>query len=639
MTVSRLSYPRSMFPALGSLAVFAIGAALGFALLAVGEDTTVFDPGPLVTYGLPAAKTVVNLTAAGSIGGLVLALVALPVGSAHWERTLDVASWCAMAWTVASFGTATLVSLSLTGPVPAHMIGPGLFQFFTEISVGQAWLATILGAGILAVLCFATRSPGGVAVVAVVGFATLVPLALQGHAAGSGSHAAATSALWLHVSAASVWVGGLAVLVVVFRRADREATLRVLARFSVIALIAFVVVGLSGVISAALRFERVDQLFSTMYGALVLVKLFAIVALGLAGFAQRRWILRRLPVTNEWLWRALLLGLLVSEFALMGIAAGTGSVLARTPTPLSPAIADSAVQQLTGNELPAVPVGSRLLDTWTLDPIAVVAACLGIALYVLGVVRAHRESKWWPARRTVFWLVGWVGLVYVTCGAVGVYSTFSFTGFAVLQMTVAVLLPVLFLLGRPVRLAELTVEFRSDGSRGLREWLLAAGDSRIAAWWRIPAISGGALFAALTLLYLTPWLAWAVEDPLGRSVTVALFLALGIGFTTSLRDCVSRGGRNAAPAAVAMILGFVLATACVGVLVAFQQGGVLPGWYGVTVSAWGLDPIVDQLSGAATIWVTAILAAMAQIAIVSVELARMSRDVPGATASPPVARR
>ncbi|MFF9565605.1 cytochrome c oxidase assembly protein [Leifsonia sp. NPDC014704] len=624
--MKRLSYSR-MFPALASLAVFAIGAALGFGLLAVGEDTTVFDPGPLVTYGLPVAKTVVNLTAAGAVGGLVLTLVALPVGSAAWERSLDVASWCAMGWTVASFGTATLASLTLTGPVPVHMLGPSLFQFFTEISNGQAWLATILGAGVLAVLCFATRSPGGVAAVAVIGFATLVPLALQGHAAGSGSHAAATSALWLHLSAASVWVGGLAVLVVVFCRADREDTLRALGRFSVIALIAFVVVGLSGVISAALRFERVDQVFSTMYGALVLVKLFAIVALGLAGFAQRRWILGRLPTANAGSWRALLLVLLVSEFALMGIAAGAGSVLARTPTPLPPAIADSAVQQLTGNVLPAVPAGSRLLDTWTLDPAAVVAACLGIAFYALGVVRARRELKWWPARRSVFWLAGWFGLVYVMCGAAGVYSTFSFTGFAIMQMTVTVLLPVLFVLGRPVRLVELTVEYRSDGSRGLREWLLAARGSRVAAWWRIPAISGGALLAALTLLYLTPWLAWAVEDPLGRGVTVAVFLVLGLGFSTSLRESVSRGGRNAAPGVIALILGFVLAAACVGVFVAFQPGGVLPGWYGVTVSAWGLDPIVDQLSGAVTIWVTAILAAIAQIALVSVELVRASKDV------------
>jgi hypothetical protein len=47
----------------------------------------------------------------------------------------------------------------------------------------------------------------------------------------------------------------------------------------------------------------------------------------------------------------------------------------------------------------------------------------------------------------------------------------------------------------------------------------------------------------------------------------------------------------------------------------------------VTVSAWGLDPIVDQLSGAVTIWVTAILAAIAQIALVSVELVRASKDV------------
>ena len=45
------------------------------------------DPGPLVRWGLPASTLVVNLTAAGMVGSLVLALFALRAG----ERPFDTA--------------------------------------------------------------------------------------------------------------------------------------------------------------------------------------------------------------------------------------------------------------------------------------------------------------------------------------------------------------------------------------------------------------------------------------------------------------------------------------------------------------------------------------------------------------------
>jgi Putative copper export protein len=187
----------------------AVVVALLLGLSVISPDGTVFDPGPVITFGLPVAKVVVDLSAAATIGALIVAGSCVARGSKSWDTLLNLTFWSAGLWCLASCGTAVLTSISLTGPVPAELFPSSLYQFFTQIAVGQAWLATILMTAVLAVLAFAGRSRGTIAVSVALAFATLMPLALQGHAAGAGNHVTATIALWLHICGAAAWVGGL----------------------------------------------------------------------------------------------------------------------------------------------------------------------------------------------------------------------------------------------------------------------------------------------------------------------------------------------------------------------------------------------------------------------------------------------
>ena len=65
-----------------------------------GADPGILDrTGPVVTWGLPAAKLVFNVAGAGTIGALVLAVVALPGGEPAYVAALQFARWSAGSFT------------------------------------------------------------------------------------------------------------------------------------------------------------------------------------------------------------------------------------------------------------------------------------------------------------------------------------------------------------------------------------------------------------------------------------------------------------------------------------------------------------------------------------------------------------
>ncbi|WP_342344032.1 copper resistance D family protein [Agromyces archimandritae] len=253
------------------------------------------DPGPVTRWGVPIAKLFVNLGAAGMIGALVLAVWALSPERREFDRALDVAAASAGVLTVASAATGFLSFLLVTGKSVAFddAFGASLGQFLTAIPLGQAWLATTLIAAAVTVLAFAVRNHTALVFVAVLAVVALVPMAQQGHATGSVGHNEAITALGLHLVGAAVWLGGLLTLVLLQRSFEPGRLPIVLARYSSIALICFIVVAVSGYASAALRVGEWAEL-ATPYGGLVIAKVAALIALGLFGAWQRGFWIRRL---------------------------------------------------------------------------------------------------------------------------------------------------------------------------------------------------------------------------------------------------------------------------------------------------------------------------------------------------------
>jgi copper transport protein len=103
----------------------------------------------------------------------------------------------------------------------------------------------------------------------------------------------------LHVLAASVWVGGIACLLLALPAATRrlEGTdrtkllLATLARFSPLALAAVVTIAITGVVQALIDVRTVHGLLHTTYGALVIVKIALLLVLIALGWVNRERVL------------------------------------------------------------------------------------------------------------------------------------------------------------------------------------------------------------------------------------------------------------------------------------------------------------------------------------------------------------
>jgi copper transport protein len=125
-------------------------------------------------------------------------------------------------------------------------------------------------------------------------------------------HASVQSPTWvflpsdvLHVLASSVWVGGIACLLVALPAATRKLEpadrsrllVATLARFSPLALAGVVVIAVTGVVQAYIDVRTLEALFNSTYGALILVKTaLLIILIGLGWINRERVIpaLRRL---------------------------------------------------------------------------------------------------------------------------------------------------------------------------------------------------------------------------------------------------------------------------------------------------------------------------------------------------------
>ncbi len=122
---------------------------------------------------------------------------------------------------------------------------------------------------------------------------TLLPLpTLAGHSLDRGRPLLEPVVDFLHVAAASFWLGGLVALgLVLTGSGDRAPVVR---RFSNVALVSVGVLAATGVIRAFAELRSFEQLWSTGYGQVLIVKAALLVALVAVGWVNRYRLLPRL---------------------------------------------------------------------------------------------------------------------------------------------------------------------------------------------------------------------------------------------------------------------------------------------------------------------------------------------------------
>jgi copper transport protein len=164
-----------------------------------------------------------------------------------------------------------------------------------ETRFGHAYVAMTLGfAGVLA-LVFCSWLLDRVALLVPAFVLALLfagGLSVSGHsAADAGSSWLTELADWVHIAAASLWVGGLGVLAALVWTGAPELRRAAFLRFSRLATVLIALVLGAGTYLSIVRLPHVHDLWTVGYGRVLLVKL-ALVALALAWGAFHHFVIR-----------------------------------------------------------------------------------------------------------------------------------------------------------------------------------------------------------------------------------------------------------------------------------------------------------------------------------------------------------
>ncbi|NLT26555.1 MAG: bifunctional copper resistance protein CopD/cytochrome c oxidase assembly protein [Microbacteriaceae bacterium] len=613
---------------LALLALALVGALIGLAIGGAAEPLGLGDPGPVVRWGLPFARMAYNLTAALTIGALVIAIWSASRDEPEFERSMLIAQGGAVAWTLAT-AISTLFTYLAVSSVEFSFsadFGRGMWFFLAQLQAGQLWLMNLVMVAILSTWVFASRSKWGTLLATLFALLCLWPAAAQGHAAGAANHETAVGGITLHYTAAAVWLGGLVVVAVVAGLAAPRRRLPLIERYSQLALVAFIITAFSGIVATFLNVGDLDRLVTTGYGAIVLTKIVLLIGLGAFGAAQRGLLIDRMRANLEAgaPTRRPFAMLLALELGLMGLVAGLSAALGRTATPQPQLTADqlaapTPAQWLSGNPLPPPFEPARLLDVWNLDPLWTALVVMGMVFYLLGARRLRRRGDGWPLWRTISVMIGCLILLYNVNGALYVYGRFQFSFHMTEHMILSMIIPIFLVLGAPMTLLLRAVKPRKDGSMGMREWMLLLVHSKWAAFFSHPIVAGVNFALALLTFYYTPLFRWATRDHVGHMWMIAHFLIVGYLFVESIIG--DDPSRTRAPYPMRLI-GLILVMtfhAFFGIAVMTGQNLLVAEWYGATGRTWGPPTALeDQHLGGAIAWglgefPTVILAAIVAI--------------------------
>jgi copper transport protein len=236
------------------LALALLAGGLGFRLLVVR--------GPL---GAAAQRRFYHLLAAGSIGVLEVGILAFLLRA---EDALQL-------------------------PFVNFLYGD--LSPLAKTRFGTAFVAMTLGYALVSALVFLAwlterESLLWPAFVLALGFAS--GLSLSGHSAvDAGSSWLSQLADWMHLSAASLWVGGLVQLAFVVWPLEPELRRRAFLRFSRLATGLIVVLLAAGIYLSVLRLPRLSDLWAEGYGQVLMVKL-GLVSLALLWGAAHHFLVR-----------------------------------------------------------------------------------------------------------------------------------------------------------------------------------------------------------------------------------------------------------------------------------------------------------------------------------------------------------
>lgn len=563
------------------------------------------EPGVLSRYAVPVVQPLRDLSAALTIGVLVLAACCVPPQSTETrERVLGarrhlarLAAPSAVLWSLSSLALIAFNSADADG---SSALSDGAWSrtlfFARHVDLGRYLVAVAVVSLLVAIGATLVRRTASLGLLAVVAILALWPMVLGGHREGRLSPEDSVNLQAAHLLGVSVWFGGLGALILVRHRlgAGLVPTIR---RYSTLAGASFALVALSGLLAGALRLPGPGALASS-YGVLLGLKTLAIVILSAMGWWHRSRLIDRLASGEaSAFWR--IAGV---EVAVLSAAVGVAVALNRSEPP-EPAGGEpplSAMQALLGYDLPP-PLGAvQWIGQWRPDLFWMPIAVGALGCYAVAVQRRRARDQPWPVSRTLAWVLGCLLLLWATSGAPGAYSRVLLSMHFVQLVTVATAVPLLLVLGAPATLALQTLPRRTDASMGRRAWLVRIIHSPTAYALGHPLIAAVLLAAALASLTSSSVMVLALRTHTAHLVAIGAFLTIGYLLASALV------GTDPGPPRPSLATRGALALLLAGVTLLVARSvaagrSVAGSWYDAVARPWGVSSAEDQRIGAVLI--------------------------------------
>lgn len=605
--------------------VAVLAALVGAAVTGASAPTLVGDPGAFVRWANPVLGTLLQMAQALTLGGLVMLVFVLPVGAkdkddgAAWRLVRTVTSAAGPIWALLSVVDIVLGYALVAGrPVGGEGFGDELGFYVTEISTGRAALVTAVMAAVMATACAAVSGYRSALTALVLAVGVLIPLATQGHAAGSFNHELGMNGIFGHVLGAAVWTGGLVLLAIVGRRLGPAAP-TIAERFSAVALWCFAIVAVSGIASAWIRVGSPAAL-GTRYGVVLVAKIVLLGLLGLAGWWHRRRTIANLQEGRGALfWR-----LIGAEVLLVGLAIGLGIALSGSEPPIrqEPAGVLSPTELLSQRPPPPAPTPETILTAFYPDLFFGFIAVAMLVVYLGWVRRLHRRGDRWPVGRTVSWVIGCLVLGYLVLGAPAVYGHVMLSVHMAAHMAYVMVVPILLVTAAPVTLAMRALPVRHDGSRGPREWLLGLVHSRWGRFVANPVVAAVVFIGTMVIFYFSPLLYLASTTHLGHIGMIVHFVLSGYLFVNGLIGVDPGPQRPGYPMRLVLLLATMAAHAFFGVSITTMTELLAADYFGALGLHWGVDALADQRAAGEIAWGIGELPSLSVAVLLAVAWAR-----------------
>jgi putative copper resistance protein D len=430
----------------------------------------------------------------------------------------------------------------------------------------------------------------------IVTFISIISLSLPtllSHGGGISTHNWAIAAGFFHGIFTCLWISGLLGIVIIYfnKLISEKSKLIAITKFSYIANISVVGLFISGIVNAATRLNSFNDLISSNYGQIILIKnvLFAIA------------LITALKIRSQI--KSNISKLLVTEVSILLFIFGVSVALASTAFPKTGNAAFNLIESVTGLPEPQKFEWSYALTTFSIEPFTLFVGLIALITYLVGYIKLIKRGDKWPVSRVIFWSLGILLAIYVTNTMLGRYAILMFSAHMTVHMILAMVVPILLPLAAPLTLAIRVLKPSSDPDlRNLREWIVALINSNYLKIASHPIIAFFIFAAGTWVLYFSPLLTVLMRSHLGHLFMDAHFVLAGYLFFWLII------GKDPAPRNIPDVLklGIVFAAAVFhgifGFITYSSQTSLGGGWFSEIKPSWLENPIADQQLGGGIAW-------------------------------------